>query len=218
MIEVEIMSDEARLHPEEVAPASNKASFLILVILFALGLRLLYFTGMSLGDDVFHATQALSMAEAGRWPPGPYHWNTRLGVIIPTVASIKAFGPRPLAIVLWPLLASTTSTLACYLVARDLVGPGAARLAAIFQAAFPLEVIYGTHLYPDVIVALCSTLGIWSWIRALKGGAARDYFATGAWLAAGYLCRERSSWRRRSTWPSGCSWGAPGARGCSGPR
>jgi hypothetical protein len=145
---------------------------------------------MALGDDVFYITQSLSLAEEGRWPPAPYHWNTRLGVILPTVVSMKMLGTRPLAVVLWPLLASTSSVLVCYLVVREIVGPRIARLAMIFQAAFPLEVIYSTHLFPDVIVALLSTLSLWCWIRALRTGHVRSFLGSGAFLAAGYLCRE----------------------------
>ena len=65
-----------------------------------------------------------------------------------------------------------------------------AKLAAIFQAAFPLELIYSTHLFPDVLVALFSTLSLWCWIRALRNGKASNFLASGAFFAAGYLCRE----------------------------
>jgi 4-amino-4-deoxy-L-arabinose transferase-like glycosyltransferase len=169
----------------------NKHILVISVILLiSVVVRLLYFTGMALGDDVFYTTQALSLAQTGRWPPEPYHWNTRLGVILPTVLCIKTLGAQPLAFVLWPLLASTSSVVVCYSLANELAGPKVARLAAIFQAAFPLEVIYSTHLFPDVLVALFSTLSIWCWIRALRRSKPRDFLASGAFFAAGYLCRE----------------------------
>ncbi len=161
-----------------------------IILLISLVVRLLYFTGMALGDDVFYTTQALSFAQTGRWPPEPYHWNTRLGVILPTALAIKTLGAQHIAFVVWPLLASTLSVLVCYLVASELVGPEVARLAAIFQAAFPLEVIYSTHLYPDVLVALFSTLSLWCWIRGLKNGKACNFLASGGFFAAGYLCRE----------------------------
>jgi hypothetical protein len=164
--------------------------FITIILVIALALRLLYFTGMALGDDVFYITQAMSLSQTGHWPPEPYHWHTRLGVIFPTVLSIKALGAQPLAFVLWPLLASTSGVLVCYLVAEKLAGSQVARLAAIFQAAFPLEVIYSTHLFPDVLVALFSTLGLWCWIRGLRLGEARDFLACGAFFAVGYLCRE----------------------------
>jgi hypothetical protein len=163
---------------------------LSLIILISLVVRLLYFTGMALGDDVFYTTQALSLAQTGRWPPEPYHWNTRLGVILPAALSIKALGVHHIAFVLWPLLASTSSVLVCYLFASDMVGPKVATLAAIFQAVFPLEVIYSTHLFPDVLVALFSTLSLWFWIRGLRLGKTRDYLASGAFFSVGYMCRE----------------------------
>src|SRR5207248_2213433 len=72
----------------------------------------------------------------------------------------------------------------------DLTDRRTAWLAAIFQAVFPLEVIYSTHLFPDVLVGLFSSLSIWCWIRALRGNRGTDYFLAGVFFAAGYLCRE----------------------------
>ena len=173
-------------------PTMNHRVFILFIVLVSLIVRLLYFTGMALGDDVFYTTRPSHSHR--RVPSGtprkPYHWNTRLGVILPTALSIKTLGVHHIAFVLWPLLASTSSVLVCYFVASELVGPKVARLAAIFQAVFPLEVIYSTHLYPDVLVALFSTLSLWCWIRGLRSGKARDFLASGAFVAAGYLCRE----------------------------
>jgi hypothetical protein len=169
---------------------SRKSILLALTIVCAFAIRMLYFTGMSLGDDALYATQALSLSEMASWPPEPTHWHTRLGLIVPTALCIKALGPRPLAFVLWPLLASTASVLICYLVATEFVGPRTALIAALFQAAFPLEVIYSTHLFPDVVVAFLSISSLWCWIRALKSGKAGEFLASGAFIAVGYLCRE----------------------------
>jgi hypothetical protein len=163
---------------------------LAVLLTLALGLRLCYFTGLALGDDVFYSTQALAWAGSGSWPPEPCHWHTRLGIVAPTALSVKLFGTSPIAFVLWPLAASVAGVLVCFAVADDLLGRRTAWLAALFQAAFPLEVIYSTHLFPDVIVGLCSVLSIWYWIRALRDDRAADYVRAGAFFAAGYLCRE----------------------------
>jgi hypothetical protein len=156
----------------------------------ALLIRLCFFTGLVLGDDVLYATQAAAMAQGGSWPPEPLHWHTRLGVVLPTALSLACLGTFPLAFVLWPLVASTLSVWVCFAIADDLTDRRTAWLAAVFQAAFPLEVIYSTHLFPDVLVGLFSTLSIWFWIRALRGDRGRDYVWCGAFFAAGYLCRE----------------------------
>jgi hypothetical protein len=160
-----------------------------LLLALALGLRLLYFTGLALGDDVFYATQSLACSR-GEWPPQPYHWNTRLGIVGPTALSVLCLGPRPAAFVLWPLALSTLNVLVCFFLAWDLTDRRTAWLAALFQAAFPLEVIYATHLFPDVAVSLFSTLSIWCWIRGLRDDRGRDYFLSGLFFGAGYLCRE----------------------------
>jgi hypothetical protein len=156
----------------------------------ALLVRLLCFTGMALGDDVFYATQAVALAESGSWPPEPHHWQTRLGMVLPTALAIKLLGPRPIAFVLWPLLLSTASVLVCFRLARYLAGERVAWLAALLQAAYPLEVIYATHLFPDIAVGLFSVLSLWHWLRALRDDRIRDYLWCGAWFAAAYLCRE----------------------------
>jgi hypothetical protein len=174
------------------APSLSSGDFWKLALLLGLtaAVRLIFFTGMALGDDVFYVTQSLACAQLASWPPEPLHWHTRLGVILPTVLSLKTFGTQPLAFVAWPLFISTLGVLVCFRVADDLAGRRAAWLAAMFQAVFPLEVIYATHLFPDVIVGLFSTLSVWSWIRALRSDRARDYIWAGTFFAAGYLCRE----------------------------
>jgi 4-amino-4-deoxy-L-arabinose transferase-like glycosyltransferase len=160
------------------------------LLLAALLVRLLYFTGLALGDDVFYSTQAQAWAQSGNWPPQPLHWHTRLGMVAPVALCIKLFGPCPIAFVLWPLLASVTGVLVCFAVATDLVGRRTAWVAAVFQAAFPLELIYSTHLFPDVVVGVFSVLSLWYWIRGLRNDRATDYFLAGAFFASGYLCRE----------------------------
>jgi hypothetical protein len=162
-----------------------------LLLVCALGVRLLFFTGLAVGDDTIYGPQSLALTQHGHWPPEPLHWTTRLGIILPTVVSLKLLGLRPIAFVLLPLVASTLSVLVCFLAAKDLTGDRrTAWLAALFQAVFPLEVIYSTHLFPDVVVALFSVLSIWFWIRALRGDREWDYFLCGLFFAGGYACRE----------------------------
>jgi hypothetical protein len=163
---------------------------LALIWIGALALRIAFFTGLALGDDVFYATQSAALTHEGSWPPAPLHWHTRLGIVLPTTLSLEILGLRPLAFVLWPLLASSLAVLVCFRVADDVADRRTAWLAAAFQAAFPLEIIYSTHLFPDVVVALFSVLSIWYWCRALRDDQPRDYLWAGAFFAAAYLCRE----------------------------
>jgi hypothetical protein len=158
--------------------------------LLGLALRMFFFTGFAFGDDIFYGLQAAEHALNGAWPPQPYHWQTRLGVTMPTTLSLMMFGREPLAYVLWPLVVSVAAIPACYLMARVFVADRIALLAAAFQACFPIELIYATQLYPDVPVGLFSAISIWFWIRALRSDAVADYVWAGTAFSAAYLCRE----------------------------
>ena len=82
---------------------------LVWLSIAAFGMRLAYFTGLSLGDDVFYALQSIAHARHLSWPPLPYHWQTRLGVTIPTSVSLAFFGLNPFAFVLASMGHSTNA-------------------------------------------------------------------------------------------------------------
>ena len=157
---------------------SKTVSALLWLVPLALTLRILFFTGLSLGDDVFYALQSIGHAIGGQWPPEPFHWQTRLGMTLPTALAIGLFGLNPIAFVLWPLIASVAGVVVCYRVARDFATERVAILAATFQACFPLELIYSTHLFPDVPTGLFASLSLWSWIRALRSDSWRYYLVS----------------------------------------
>lgn len=161
-----------------------------LLLTFSLSVRLLWFAGMVMGDDTAYVGQVLAHARTGSWPPAATHWHTRVGVTLPATLAVLALWPSPLAFMIWPLSASLIKVLICLRMAREFTAPRAAYLAAALLASFPLEIIYATHLFPDAIVSLFSTLSLWYWIRALRRDDARCYALSGAFFAAGYLCRE----------------------------
>lgn len=162
------------------------------LLIAGLGLvaRLAFFTGMALGDDVFYTGQAYLLAFEGGWPPAPYHWHTRAGLLLPTAACLKLFGPAPWVYVLWPLLASTATVGLTAWAARPVAGDRGAVLAALLAAFTPLELIYATHLFPDVVVGLFSAGGLAAWLRALQTDARWYYLLAGTGAGLGYLCRE----------------------------
>lgn len=172
-------------------PERMRAGIAMLLLLgLALGLRLYYFTGLALGDDIMYTSQVLAHAYANGWPPEPYHWHTRLGLTMPTVLTVKLLGPIPIAFVLLPLLASLIKVVVSFGIAFRYTDLRGACLVGLLMAVFPSEVIYATHLFPDALVGLFSTLSVWFWLRALQSDRGIDYLLAGLWFAAGYLCRE----------------------------
>src|SRR5687767_8019254 len=91
------------------------------IVVGGLVLRLLLFTGLSLGDDVFYQLQAIAHALGGTWPPEPYHWETRLGITLPTAALIWLAGLHPFVLIIVPLAASTAGIYVTYRIAHDFV-------------------------------------------------------------------------------------------------
>jgi hypothetical protein len=92
--------------------------------------------------------------------------------------------------VLLPFATSLASVWLCFHIVRQVAGERAGWIAATFQAVFPLEVIYSTHLFPDIIVGALAALAIWLWVVGLTRNSSRAFVGAGAALAAGYLCRE----------------------------
>jgi hypothetical protein len=156
----------------------------------AAAVRLLLFTGLTLGDDVFYLSAAAALAEGQGWPPLPLHWHTRLGVTLPTAAGLVLFGWHPLAIIWLPLAAGLAGIGFCYYAVRRMADEWTARVTAIVYAATPLEIIYGTHLFPDVIVGVCAALSVWLWVEGIKTGSRAVLLASGLAAALGYFCRE----------------------------
>lgn len=171
-------------------PEAGHRQLLAAVIAAGFLLRLGLFTGFALGDDVFYQLQAIAHGIGGVWPPEPYHWETRLGITLPTAALFRAFGLARWVPIIVPLAASTVGIWVTYRIAREFVDHRTALIAAVFQATYPLEVVYSTQLFPDVPVALFESLSLWFWIRALRSERRSDYAWAGAYFGMAYLCRE----------------------------
>ena len=173
-----------------MGPLQSRGVRLGFLLLVAAAVRLAFFTGFAYGDDVFYISAATALVEGQGWPPLPLHWHTRLGLTVPTALSIAAFGWSPLAFVLLPFLASLAGVWLCFQIVHRVVGERAAWLAGGLQAVFPLEVIYSTHLFPDVVLGNLAALAVWLWVVGLMRDSPRAFMLAGAAFSAGYLCRE----------------------------
>jgi hypothetical protein len=152
--------------------------------------RLIFFTGHALGDDVFYASQAMAFADKHGWPPAPYHWYTRIGLTGPTAAVIALWGPVPAAFVAIPFAASLASVWLSFRVAMDVADLEFATMVGVLHAFYPLELIYATHLFPDVPVGVLCAVSLYAWWRSLRADDPRWALASGALLGTAYLVRE----------------------------
>lgn len=102
-------------------------------------------------DDLCYLNQAERIAD-GSYQFDESPKNQRLGMILPTYVAISVFGKTPMAIAIYPLLASILSIV---LLARFLnTQPMTALLAGVLLACNVTQLTFATVLFPDVILAL----------------------------------------------------------------
>lgn len=157
---------------------------------FGVAVRLLFFTGLGLGDDVFYVSASAALSTGDGWPPLPYHWHTRLGMTAPTALALSIFGWHPGVFVWLPFAASLVSPWLTYLILRSVADERTAWWGLVVQITFPLEVIYSTHLFPDLIVGTLTAGSLWAWVIGLRTGSSRAFIGSGLAVGVGYLCRE----------------------------
>jgi 4-amino-4-deoxy-L-arabinose transferase-like glycosyltransferase len=104
------------------------------------------------GDDVGYAELAHSIV-TGEFLQA--HQRTslifpaRIGILAPAAASFKLFGVSEQALGVYPLLVSMSGIVLAYLAGKLLFNERVGVLAALLHAFLPVDVRYGTLLYPD---------------------------------------------------------------------
>ncbi|MDA1330827.1 MAG: glycosyltransferase family 39 protein [Chloroflexi bacterium] len=136
----------------------NKREVFVLlgILVGALALRLVFFTGMVRGDALNYAHAAYELSQ-GRTHFGEWGGTQRLGLYGPVAALYALFGPSEATTLLFPILTSLASVVLVYLIARKFGGVPAGLAAALIWAFLPLDVHLSTSLLPDVPLAALST-------------------------------------------------------------
>ena len=125
---------------------------LVAALALHIGLALWFGPTRAWSDDEAYAAVARHML-AHEWKPSPHPYSCRLGVTVPTAFFLHCFGKQPWAQVAWPLTCSLLTIVLCWAIGKELGGARAGACAAIILATSPLQLRYGTALYPE---AVCS--------------------------------------------------------------
>lgn len=155
------------LQPRSTKPRWLTAACLLAILLAALGLRLVFFVGSQGTDDVMAAKCAHAVATApaifcdrmGREQGTIVRF--RLGLILPIAATYAIFGVSYATSYIFGVLTGVGSVLLAWVIARKVLTPTAAWIAAVLMAICPLEILYSTILLPD------GTLGFYQGLSAL---------------------------------------------------
>lgn len=164
--------------------------FLLPCLAVALLVRIFFFNGPSLHDDVNYWMQSIATGLDNSWPPPPTHWHTRIGFVLPCALLIKIFGLKLWTPYLFTMLGGMLEVALTYLIAREFVSEKAARLATWLCAFFPLNILYSSYLYVDLWSGLLGALSLFFWYRALRSDHARDFALASFFVGLSWLFRE----------------------------
>lgn len=168
-----------------------KPRFLLLaIVLFALTLRLIFFTGVNTSDDAIYYNSVHEIL-AGNFHPG-FIMTLRLLLLYPTAFFFYLFGASNFSAGLWPLICSLGTLILIYKIGKLIFDEKVGLLAAFLFSFYPLEVIYGTRLTADLPTELFITASLFLFLKGLKGKGKPNvfYFLSGIALGLSYLVKE----------------------------
>lgn len=162
---------------------TNQADWYVLaaVLIVAVVLRLLFYTGFFGSDEVTYVEVAANIA-AGDWHASNYIGATRYGMNLPVALFIYLFGLSEASANLWPLLCSVGEVAVVFCIARWLWSTRVATLSALLLALLPLHVHFAGRMMADPPLAFFLTLSVALLLRATFSRYWITFFAAGlAW-------------------------------------
>jgi len=139
---------------------------LVLAIVTAAGaLRVIWFGGLGLGDDLIFRGEINSIVISQRVAPDNQAY--RFLWWLPTAVSARLFGVDSFGLVLPFTLASLVGLGFVYLVGRELWGRSGGVLAAALAATTPIDFVWSTLMTPDIMLSAAWATMIWLVLRAL---------------------------------------------------
>lgn len=137
---------------------------LALLLLLATAIRLAWFTGLQVGDDIVYSKIAAERLE-GTLRFTNIH-ETRLGFLLPLMAGYALFGPGEGPLVLYNLICSVALVGVIFALARRFWGERAGFGAAWIAILYPQFVRFATECHADTPVALWQALSVLLFLEA----------------------------------------------------
>lgn len=125
------------------------------LVLLSLALRIIWFTGPRLLDDLTYAETATRLLNHG-WPETEDIFLLRIGFTGILALCFKGLGVHMLSLALPSLVASLVLVGLTYLLASRSFGRATGVAAAILLAISPLDVFFATEAHTDLCVAACT--------------------------------------------------------------
>lgn len=165
--------------------------WLIFIIIFAVFLRLFFFVGPCCDDDVayldsVHNIMNLNFDDLRNG----FNFAYRTMMTFLISLSLKFLGVSEFSASLYILLTSVGSVIVAFFIGKILFNNRVAILASLLMTFYPLEVIYSTHIVPDVPVAFFMGLSILMFLYAEKNNKSKFFILSGVIMGLAYLVKN----------------------------
>lgn len=129
------------------------------ILLAALALRLMFYTGIQGGDDSYYYLLALRILKGLSIAPNDL-LQTRLGYVLPLAGLFSLFGPTTTSLITPGVVASLAMVAMAYWLGRDLGSEAVGRISAGFVALLPIDILCATTATTDAPMAAWIGLGV----------------------------------------------------------
>jgi len=163
--------------------------WLIFIIIFALLIRLHFFVGMYLNDDLCYLDAAYLITQ-GKFGFPEWIITPRIMMNYPIALFFYLFGVSDFSAALYILLCSIGSVIVSYYIGRTLFGPGTGLASAFLMAIFPIEVVHATTIVPDVPVAFYMGLSVCLFLIGEKSDKKLYYILAGITIGLAWLVKS----------------------------
>ncbi len=185
-----------KLSPKDKKGHYKAEFWLLLIVMFALALRLWFFVGMEFFDDSMYLDYANKISK-GVFVYPTWTWSARIGFYFPIALSFYVFGINDISASLFTLLSSLGSVVVIFYLGREFFGVKTGLLSAFLLSFFTLDILHSTTINPDIPVQFFIGLAFLIFIFAKKAeekkrlGRSRVlYFVSGCLTFYGYLIKE----------------------------
>jgi hypothetical protein len=153
--------------------------WLLAIVIFALLLRLYFYVGPNLNDDVDYCWSAheVSLGNFGPLFGGSIN-AIRSMMTMPVAFFFSAFGAGEFQASMWPLLCSLLTIVATYFLGKLLFNERVGLIGAALLSFFPLDVAFSTQLVPTTPVVMFASCALVLFIKAEKIGDKKESRST----------------------------------------
>jgi 4-amino-4-deoxy-L-arabinose transferase-like glycosyltransferase len=163
--------------------------YLLLILVGALILRLIFFTGLQGSDDLSYTNYAYTIVQ-GTYELKKDVFTLRYGLLLPTAFFQGLLGVNIISSVLWVLICGLVEIVLVYILARHFFHHRAGLIAAFLVSIFPEHLFFSTEMHADI--PMCMWIGT-SALLFLKADRSKGRvlgLLSGFALGAGYLTKE----------------------------